>query len=155
MQGARQLREGPVDQQLAALAAPVSCIEGIGPVRAQKLEENAGIATVGDLLAACKTPRQREELEEKTGLGRERILDWTNRADLMRVRGVGEAYSDLLEWAGVDTVPELAQRNPEHLYQKMLEANEERRLVRRPPTLEDVRDWVAQAQKLPRVVQYD
>jgi len=34
-----------------------------------------------------------------------------NHADLCRIDGVGSEYADLLEAAGVDTVPELAQRN--------------------------------------------
>jgi predicted flap endonuclease-1-like 5' DNA nuclease len=93
-------------------------------------------------------------VEERSGIGHEYILDWVNRADLMRVRGVGEEYSDLLEKAGVDTVVELAQRNPDNLHERLLEVNEEKRLVRRPPSRGTVSDWVEQAQAMPRVVSY-
>jgi predicted flap endonuclease-1-like 5' DNA nuclease len=133
--------------------AKLETIEGIGPVYAEKLRA-AGIRSVNALLSAGATPEGRKELEEKTGIGHERILDWVNRADLMRVRGIGEEYSDLLEWAGVDSVPELAQRNPDHLYEKLLEVNAAERLVRRPPSREMVARWVEQAKTLERVVSY-
>ena len=128
-------------------------IEGIGEIYASQLRE-AGIGTVEALLAAGATPEGREEIQEATGIGDEFILDWVNRADLVRIRGVGEEYSDLLERAGVDTVVELAQRNPEHLHQALLTVNGEEDLVRRPPGQALVQDWVRQAKSLPRGVFY-
>jgi predicted flap endonuclease-1-like 5' DNA nuclease len=77
-----------------------------------------------------------------------------NLADLFRIKGVAEEYSDLLEEAGVDTVRELAQRNPKNLYRAMVDKNEAKKLVRRLPSEGQVADWVAQAKKLPRVVKY-
>jgi hypothetical protein len=67
---------------------------------------------------------------------------------------VGEQYSDLLEEAGVDTVVELAQRNHENLYNRMLQVNEEKNLVNRTPWLSSVKSWVEQAKALPRKVEY-
>jgi predicted flap endonuclease-1-like 5' DNA nuclease len=133
--------------------AKLEIIEGIGPVYAERLRA-AGIGTVEALLRAGATPEGRKELAERTRIGDEYILDWVNRADLMRVRGVGEEYSDLLEKAGVDTVIELAQRNANNLYQKLRQVNAEKRLVRRLPTRGMVTRWVAQAKVLPRVVSY-
>jgi len=133
--------------------AKLEVIEGIGPVFAEKLRA-AGIGSLETLLRAGATPQGRQELEDKTGIGHEHILDWVNRADLMRIRGVGEEYSDLLEWVGVDTVPELAQRNPGSLYSKILEINEEKRLVRRPPTYGMISRWIEQAKTLERAVFY-
>ncbi|NLC13571.1 MAG: DUF4332 domain-containing protein, partial [Chloroflexi bacterium] len=63
-------------------------------------------------------------------------------------------YSDLLEEAGVDTVVELATRNPENLFKKILEVNEAKKLVRRPPSQKMVEDWVHQAKDMPRGVFY-
>lgn len=60
----------------------------------------------------------------------------------------------MLEDAGVDTVVELAQRNLINLYEKLVEVNTEKNLVRQMPTQAQVEDWVAQAQGLPRVVNY-
>lgn len=128
-------------------------IEGIGEVYAAKLKE-AGIGTIEALLAKGATPAGRQELEEKTGISGKLILEWVNHADLFRIKGVGEEYADLLEAAGVDTVPELAQRNAENLAQKLAEVNAEKKLVRRLPTPGQVADWVAQAKELPRVINY-
>lgn len=128
-------------------------IEGIGPVYAGKVQE-AGIRTTEALLDAGKTPKGREALEEKTGIGGKLILEWVNLADLFRIKGVGEEYSDLLEEAGVDTVPELAQRNPVNLNQKLGKVNAEKSLVRRLPSQGQVADWVAQAKALDRVITY-
>jgi len=128
-------------------------IEGIGEVYAQKLKE-AGIGTVEALLAAGASPKGRQELAEKTGIDHTLILKWINRADLFRVKGIGEEYSDLLDAAGVDTVPELAKRNAENLHAKLGEVNEAKKLVRRLPTLTQVTDWIEQAKALPRIVNY-
>jgi predicted flap endonuclease-1-like 5' DNA nuclease len=133
--------------------AKLETIESIGPVYAQKLRE-AGIATVEALLEAGATPKGRQELEEIAGIGGELILDWVNRADLMRVRGIGEEYSDLLEAVGVDTAVELARRNPQNLHQTLMEVNAKKKLVRRPPSESMVEGWVQQAKGLPRVVTY-
>jgi predicted flap endonuclease-1-like 5' DNA nuclease len=128
-------------------------IEGIGDVYADKLRE-IGIATVEALLKAGVTPKGREELVEATGISYKLILEWVNLADLFRIKGIGEEYSDLLEEAGVDTVPELAQRNPGNLYKKLVETNDEKELVRQLPSQDSVADWVKQAKNLKRVVTY-
>ena len=128
-------------------------IEGIGGTYAEQLRQ-ANIGSVEALLKAGATPDGRQQIKDATGIGAEFILDWVNRADLMRVRGVGEEYSDLLERAGVDTVVELAQRNAQNLHQTMLQANEEEELVRRPPSQKMVERWVAEAKSLPRAVHY-
>ena len=128
-------------------------IEGIDEAMAAKLTA-AGITTTAGLLDACATAADRKELAAKTGLEASQLLGWANRADLFRIKGIGTQYSDLLEAAGVDTVPELAQRKAENLYAKMVEVNAEKNLVRQLPTLRSVQDWVAQAKELPRVIGY-
>jgi len=131
----------------------LSTIEGIGAVYEPKLEA-AGVASVEDLLAQGATPKERKALEETTGISGTLILKWLNRADLFRIKGVGEEYSDLLEAAGVDTVPELAQRNADNLYKKIVEINTAKKLVRKIPSRDQVADWIEQAGNLPRVLEY-
>ena len=128
-------------------------IEGVGDLYAERLQ-TAGVATQEALLEAGSTPNGRQDLAEKTSITEKLILGWVNRADLTRVKGIGEEYADLLEAAGVDTVPELAQRKPENLFQKLVEVNEEYKLVQQLPTEATVANWVAQAKELPRVVTY-
>jgi len=129
-------------------------IEGIGPKYKRLLKEKAGISTTETLLKASATPKQRKELATTTGISPKLILEWANLADLFRIEGVGEEYSDLLEEAGVDTVVELAGRNPENLYAALSEVNDRKKLVRRLPGLKHVKKWVVQAKKLPRALKY-
>ena len=131
----------------------LSTIEGMGDVYQQKLVD-AEVQSVEELLEAGKTPKGRRDLEESSGISGKLLLEWVNRADLFRIKGVGEEYSDLLEAAGVDTVPELAQRNAENLYTKLAETNAEKHLVRRIPGRVQVASWVEQAKALPRIVTY-
>lgn len=131
----------------------IIAIEGIGPVNARKLQEQ-GIRTTEALLKRGANPAGRRELAAASGIAEEAILGWVNRADLMRVKGVGEEYSDLLEVAGVDTVKELRRRNAENLHQAMLAANEAKKLVRRPPALSEVERWIAHAKTLAPAVTY-
>ena len=133
--------------------AKLEKVEGIGDVYAGKLR-GAGIATVEALLKAGSTPKGRKDLAEKADIGDALILEWVNHADLFRIKGVSEEYADLLEEAGVDTVPELAQRNPENLHAKMIEVNAAKKLVRKLPALSQVTDWVKQAKSLDRVITY-
>ena len=128
-------------------------IEGIGEVYSRKLHE-AGVPSTDALLEQGATPKGRKHLAEKTGISERLILKWVNRADLFRVKGIGEQYSDLLAAAGVETVLELAQRVPEHLHRKMHETNEAKHLVRVMPALEHVSAWVREAKALPRVISY-
>jgi predicted flap endonuclease-1-like 5' DNA nuclease len=128
-------------------------IEGIGGVYAAKLEQ-AGISTIEELLERGASPTGRKELVAQTDISATLVLKWVNRADLVRVKGIGEEYADLLEAAGVDTVPELAQRNAHNLSQKLAEVNGEKHLVRRLPAPTQVESWVAQAKDLPRKVTY-
>ncbi len=128
-------------------------IEGIGPAYAKKLTK-AGIRSVEALLKNGATPKDRKELAEKSGIDQTLILEWTNRADLFRIKGIGSQYSDLLEKAGVDTVVELAKRVPAKLYAKMVEVNKAKNLVNGMPGVKQVESWIDQAKNLPRAVKY-
>ena len=128
-------------------------IEGIGPVYKKKLKA-VGISTTEKLLELGGTPKGRKDLAEKADISESLILEWVNLSDLFRIKGVGSEYSDLLEEAGVDTVVELSKRVPANLFNKMVEVNEAKKLVRRTPTEKMVADWVNQAKKLPRVITY-
>jgi predicted flap endonuclease-1-like 5' DNA nuclease len=128
-------------------------IEGIGEVYSGKLKA-VGIDTVEELLEAGATPKGRQKLEEKTGIGHKLILEWVNLADLMRIKGIGEEYADLLEEAGVDTVKELRNRNSDNLHAALLEINEQKRLVRQVPGRDQVANWIEQAKTLPPKVTY-
>jgi predicted flap endonuclease-1-like 5' DNA nuclease len=131
----------------------LTTIEGIGEVYSGQLSA-AGISTTEDLLEKAATPAGRQVIGEETGISDKLIMRWANMADLFRIKGVSEEYADLLEACGVDTVPELAQRNPENLYQALTKTNEEKQLVRAVPGEGQVADWISEAKELPRVLTY-
>ena len=133
--------------------AKIEDIEGIGPKYAELLAKE-GIRTVEGLLKAGAKSKDRKRISESLQISDKLILEWVNHADLFRIKGIGEEYSDLLEEAGVDTVPELAQRNPQNLLDKMTEVNAVKKLVRRLPVLSQVESWVTQAKELPRIIEY-
>ncbi len=131
----------------------LSDIEGIGPGYAKKMNK-AGIRSVESLLKNGASDKGRNEIAAATKITPTLILEWVNRADLYRIKGVGSQYSDLLEKAGVDTVVELSKRVADNLYKKMVEVNKAKNLVNGMPGLSKVEDWIEQAKKLPRVVSY-
>ena len=128
-------------------------IEGIGKKYAEKLQA-AGITTTEKLLEAGGSRKGRQDLAAKTGITETLILEWVNLADLFRVPGIGEEYSDLLEEAGVDTVKELRNRNPENLHQAIREVNDRKKLVRQVPGLSQVKSWIKAAKELDPKVTY-
>ena len=131
--------------------AKLSDIEGIGATYASKLQA-AGLTSQDSLLSTCCAKKGRADIAASTGISEKLILNWVNRADLCRIKGVSTQYADLLECAGVDTVPELGQRNAANLTVKMSEVNEQKNLVRKVPTQSQVEGWDAQAKELPKVV---
>lgn len=133
--------------------AKLSKVEGIGSVYAKKLQK-AGVRSSNSLLEMGSTRKGRQQLANSTGLSGAKILEWVNHVDLFRIKGVGEEYADLLEAAGVDTVVELAKRNPANLHQGLKSTNSKKKLVRQLPSEKQVAGWVKQAKKLPRKVNY-
>ncbi|NOX49328.1 MAG: DUF4332 domain-containing protein [Gammaproteobacteria bacterium] len=129
----------------------ITTIEGIGPAYAGKLAQ-AGAKTCENLLELGATKAGRKQITEASAMSPALILKFVNHADLCRIKGVGGEYAELLEASGVDTVPELAQRNADNLATKMAEVNAEKNLVRLVPSASRVTEWVAQAKQLPRVI---
>ncbi len=134
----------------------MTTINDIAGVEGEKADalRRMGIETMEKLLEVGGTSKGRQEIAAKTGFDADEILDWVNRADLSRIRGVRREYADLLEVSGVDTVRELAQRNPQNLFETLQAVNEEHELVQRMPTREQVNEWVEQAKVLPSKVTY-
>ena len=139
--------------EITGVSYKIEEIEGIGPTYGEKLRA-ADINNTDQLLKACSDPKGRKDTAAKTGLSEQQLLKWANMADLMRISGVGEEYSELLEAAGVDTVKELKMRRPDNLAAKMAEVNETKKLVRQVPSESQVEKWVAQAKDLPPMLSY-
>ncbi|MCX6589845.1 MAG: DUF4332 domain-containing protein [Acidobacteria bacterium] len=122
-------------------------IEGVGPAYAVKLAE-AGVPTVESLLEQGGAAKGRAALADKTGISEKLILRWVNHADLIRLKGVGPQFAELLEAAGVDTVKELRTRNAANLAAKLIEINEAKNIAGTTPTAKQVDAWIEEAKTL-------
>ena len=128
-------------------------VEGIGTSSAAKLVE-AGIETTQAFLEQAATDAGRAALAIKTGISQNLLLEWVNHVDLMRIKGVGSEFSDLLEAAGVDSCTELAQRNATNLLAKVIDLNATKKLVRQLPTEQQIQAWIDEAKTLPKLISH-
>lgn len=122
-------------------------IAGVGPAVAKKLAA-ADIRTTDALLDASRGRRERRLLSERTGLPERQLRKFVNMADLMRIRGIGGDFAELLGASGVRTVRDLSRRSAFNLATKMSTVNTARRLSRRAPSAPMVERWIAQAREL-------
>ena len=131
--------------------AKIIQIEGLGYQAAETLQR-IGIQSIEQLLDAGSTPEDRQKLSEQTGLDTKHIYQWVCRADLVRIKGIGNEYADLLDAAGIPTVPILAQQSPEYIHQQLTRVNRMKRLVKRIPAVSRITIWIEYAKQLPSVV---
>jgi predicted flap endonuclease-1-like 5' DNA nuclease len=126
------------------MSDPIAEIKGIEPKLKDKLEAE-GIKNTEQLLEHAQTAKERTELAHKVGVTQVVIKELANRADLMRLSGVGSVYSNLLEEAGVNSCKELQHRTPENLLHTLEELNTSKKLSQHVPTLVQVKQWVTEA----------
>ncbi len=135
------------------MAMTLSKLKGMTPELSAKLRQNA-VYDTRRLLVVCRTPTLRQALAQSLGIESGRVLELANRADLARVDDIGTVFSNLLEEAGVDTVRELATRNPANLHETLVKVNAVKHLTRRAPSSDMVRAWIAQAKRLVPTIEY-
>jgi len=131
----------------------LTSIQGIAEATEKKLND-AGVTSVEGLLEKGATPKGREELATKSGIGATQILKFVNYADLFRIKGIAGQTAELLEASGVNTVAELGQRNAANLSAKLKEVNDEKKLTGKVPTEKQVGEWIEAAKTLPKKVTY-
>jgi hypothetical protein len=134
------------------MSYPISVI-GTDADEAKRLKA-LRIRTAERLLEAAKDPKGRKQLAEDTGIDEKRLLCLANRADRMRIKGMGKEYAALLAAVGVETVRELRYRNPKKLAEMMADLHKKRKLVRLLPSQSLVQRWVDDAKKLPLKITY-
>ncbi len=128
-------------------------LDGIEEALAVKLAA-AGVKSLEQLLERGRDKSGRKELSVATGISEAAILKLVNRLDFARVKGIGNGTVELLEAAGVGTLFDLVQRNPSNLYAKMQTINQQKKLVQLAPSVDQIKEWIALAKKLPRKVLY-
>jgi predicted flap endonuclease-1-like 5' DNA nuclease len=124
----------------------LSKLYGVDPDLEAGLKK-VGIRDTDDLLARCATPVAMAALAEQIGMHRELLQRLVNRAQFAQIRGIGAAYTVLLEAVGIQTIHDLAVRGPEDLRSDLNRVNSELKLVGRVPALAMVNGWVNKAQR--------
>jgi hypothetical protein len=124
----------------------------ISPAQVEKLHKGK-IETTEQLLDKAAKAKDRKELAKATGLKPAELLELVHRCDLLRIRGVGSEMVLLLEAAGVKSTADLVSKEPASLTDAMIAANKTAKISEKPPTEPQLADWIAQAKKLPQVVE--
>jgi predicted flap endonuclease-1-like 5' DNA nuclease len=101
----------------------VIIIEGIGEAYASRLNQH-GIITIPQLMDASP-----EDVAAKIGVTSALVREWQAAGQLMRVKGIGPQYAEILVMAGITTIGQLAQSDPAALTAK-IDAIEDSRKVR-------------------------
>jgi len=129
----------------------VETIEGIGKGYGKRLKEG-GIHSVEDLLQVAATDAGVGRIctltDEEPGV----VHNWAIMADLMRIKGLGGQWAELLWRAGVTSVQDLAGRDASALMERMTRVNEEEHRVHELPGEGRVREFIAAAGALPRAI---
>lgn len=127
--------------------ARIDQVAGIGQREATKLRK-AGVRTSNGLIEAASSRKERTQLAMATGIDPRDLQQWVNHSDLLRVKGVGAEYAELLVAAGVDTLRDLRRRNATALLAKIIGLNGDAKVVQRLPTEAMVDAWIEVAKEL-------
>ncbi len=122
-------------------------IEGIGPEYAAKFA-TMGITTTDDLYDRFKDESRRRLFVEKLGISETLVTKWFCMVDLMRVKGIGPQFSELLVNCDVRDTEHFMNMNPEELHRHVTEVNEAKNLTRTTPSVTELRNWMAAAREM-------
>jgi len=129
------------------MAHKMNEIKGMDETVQTKLAE-AQITTTEQLLEHAGTAQQRTALAKQIGVSSSQLTEWVNRADLMRLKGVGYEMANLLEECGVDSCKELQHRVAANLQAKLKATNDEKKITHHAPTPAQVEAWIKEAATL-------
>ena len=146
-----------LQRQLAELQAgkvkgtPVETIEGIGSGFGKRLRAD-GIETTEQLLEACATPDGIARVCKCVDLDENTVRNWGTMADLVRIKGLGGQWAELMWRAGVKNVQDLARQDVEPLRERFREVNETEHRVAELPGENRVKGFIDQAKSLQPVL---
>ncbi len=145
-----------VDEQLAGHADDVKesaaemlvAVPSISAATAANLH-GADVKSVGALQEKAATAEGRAAIASAAGLTRADVDAIAYDLDLGRVRGLGRKSVSLLKAAGVSSVGDLAEYEPEELAGLLVTTNEEAHIVEHMPSVDTLAYWIEQARELP------
>lgn len=140
------------EERISRSPFPMADFRGVTAEDIARLAE-VGIRNIKQMLAAGQTPAQRSALAHKTGVSLRSIEDLVRLSDLARIPGVKGIRARLYVDAGFDSLDELAACEPEALRAALIEFVTRTGFEGIAPLPKEAAFTVAQARKLPRVVE--
>jgi hypothetical protein len=134
------------------MALKLTNLELVAPDDVQKLEL-AGVLTADDLIRVAAGHDMRHALARRSGISETILLRLARMADLMRIMGINEAHTQLLDALGAGCVAQLRQQDAAVLIKAMRRKNVEVRLVRSVPPESNLARWIVDANALPIVLE--
>ena len=125
------------------MSDPITKLKGLNSEVQVKLEAE-GIRNTAQLLEHAHTAKQRADLAHKVGTTPTLIKELANRADLMRLKGVGGDFSNLLEEAGVNSCKELQHRTAENLHKTLQDIHASKKIGHHAPTMDQLKEWIVE-----------
>lgn len=140
------------EERISRAPFPLADFRGVAAEDSARLAA-AGIRNVTQMLAAGRTPAQRVALAQKTGVSLRAIEDLVKLSDLARIPGVKGIRARLYVDAGFDTLDKLAACETEALRAALIEFVTRTGFEGIAPLPKEAAFTVAQARKLPRVIE--
>ena len=142
--------------QIAALkeparGTPIEEIEGIGTGFGKRLRAD-GVDTTEKLLELCASDDGVRRVCQCVDIDEDTVRTWGTMADLMRIRGLGGQWSELLWRSGVTSVQDLASRDASALAARMVEVNAAEHRVAELPGEQRVAQFIAEAAAMTSVL---
>ena len=112
--------------------------ETIGGAYAQKLQNKLKIRTVDDFLN-----HSIKEIHEKTEIDLDRLKEWLEVFDLYRIPNISPRQAELLRFANVNSVEELAHRQTIRIFYKLQEIDEKTfYIILQLPSFATIDNWI-------------
>ncbi len=103
---------------IGSLELELEDLDTLPPGRAVMLREE-GISRPRQLLRLAEDPRRSTELQARLELTGEEFEDVLEQARLLTFKGIGAHHGELLRLAGIRTVEQLAEADPDALYESL------------------------------------
>lgn len=114
-----------------------------------------GIKSSKDLFERAITKENRRKLSMETGIGYDDILALAKLSDIARVNGVGPVFAQMLCEAGCDSVVKFAKADPESLFNRLQDINQNKRCTNAKYTAKDIAFCCKFAKMLPHSIEYE
>lgn len=112
--------------------------ETIGGVYAANLRKTMNIRTVDDFLE-----HSLEQIHQKTKIDMDRLEEWLEVFDLFRVPNITPRRAELLRFASINNVEELAHRQTIRVFYKLQEIDEKTYyIILQLPTFSEIDNWI-------------